>query len=582
MTHVLARLLTVALFVLLGVGFFHPITAMTQDLGRHLVNGQIILQTHTVPKVNFFSYTYPNFPFINHHWLSEVIFQLVFSSVGFNGLLVLAATLAILAFTSIFLYCLKRGPLSGLLYVSPLYLAILSERTDVRPELFSFLFLSLFIVILYKFRERWTKLIFLLPLVELFWVNMHIYFIAGIAVVALFAIDAAISLFLQRSVESKKRFITLFAVLLLSSFAALINPNGLKGALYPFHVFENYGYSIQENQTLWFLWQLSQSQTSLLFAIAVPLLFVSLLLTIKKTRPIDWGLAIFFTYLGFSAVRNTPLFVFATIIPFARSLSLFLTKSNELLTHIARTKSSLVKNSLVFFLLLIVIWQIKTAIDQKGFGFGMETGARNAADFFLSQHIQGPIFNNFDIGSYLDYRFYGVEKVFVDGRPEAYPKEFFQNTYIPMQSDMKKFDDVTSYYHVNSIFFAHTDQTPWATTFLKLLAANKKWKIVYLDDSAIIFLENNDLNKKIIDEFGMDESNIHIRNLDEHNLKSLLRLAIFFDKVGFRDWELSIYQKMLDVNPSYCFALYGSSVLLSQKNDPAAPVYTTKFFQRCK
>ena len=36
-------------------------------------------KTHAIPSINLFSYTFPSFPFINHHWLSEVIFYLSFA-----------------------------------------------------------------------------------------------------------------------------------------------------------------------------------------------------------------------------------------------------------------------------------------------------------------------------------------------------------------------------------------------------------------------------------------------------------------------------------------------------------------------
>src|SRR3990167_274477 len=44
-----------------------------QDLGRHLKLGEIISKSTHIPKINLFSYTNPDFPFINTHWLFEVI-----------------------------------------------------------------------------------------------------------------------------------------------------------------------------------------------------------------------------------------------------------------------------------------------------------------------------------------------------------------------------------------------------------------------------------------------------------------------------------------------------------------------------
>jgi len=51
-----------------------PGISFTEDLGRHLLLGKIILAERAVPQTNLLTYTHPEFPFINHHWLSEKSF----------------------------------------------------------------------------------------------------------------------------------------------------------------------------------------------------------------------------------------------------------------------------------------------------------------------------------------------------------------------------------------------------------------------------------------------------------------------------------------------------------------------------
>src|ERR1700744_4809280 len=58
------------------------------DLGRHLRDGQIIL-SGSAPAIfhqNFYSYTYPHSPFLNHHWLMTVLFYGIWKAAGFAGL----------------------------------------------------------------------------------------------------------------------------------------------------------------------------------------------------------------------------------------------------------------------------------------------------------------------------------------------------------------------------------------------------------------------------------------------------------------------------------------------------------------
>ena len=79
--------LLVLVFALLFVLSIHSFNSIGQDIGRHLKVGEIIWQTNEIPKTNLFSFTEPNSPFTNHHWLSEVIFYHIFNLGGFTSLI---------------------------------------------------------------------------------------------------------------------------------------------------------------------------------------------------------------------------------------------------------------------------------------------------------------------------------------------------------------------------------------------------------------------------------------------------------------------------------------------------------------
>lgn len=556
-------------FLLLLAGFLHPIQSMTQDLGRHILTGKIILQTHAVPKTNLFSYTYPDFPFINHHFGSEVVFALFEQTLGLQSLLFLTVIVVLAAFAIFVRYSYQKN-IFPILIASVLYLPILFERTDVRPEIFSFLFLSIFIVVLYKNRTKFTQLIFILPLVELLWVNMHIYFFVGLAVTLLFLID---SLFTHRKNILNKHNRTLLLVLFLSFLSTLLNPNGLQGALYPFHVFQNYGYSVEENQNVFFLWNYFGGKTTILFFfISAIALFNALLFSFKKSRLIDWLMSFFFTILAILAERNFPLFVFGTFIPFVYTLSSFKLSFPHKYKH--------AKNIAIVIIVVLFIWQAKNITQAKGFGVGIEAGAKNAADFLIQNSIKGPIFNNFDIGSYLEYRLYPAERTFVDGRPEAYPVSFFQEIYIPMQQDPSVFENEDKHYRFNTIFFSHTDQTPWATEFLQQITKNKAWKMVYLDETAIIILKENNTNEQLIQRFILNESSFKLASDLKQN--SLFRLARIFNLIEWKNQEANAYQKILAIDPNSCISLYNLSKILLEQKNPSASIYVNRFQYSCK
>lgn len=561
------------LLLLLLLGFFHPITAFTQDLGRHLLTGELILRTGTVPQTNLFSYTFPDFPFINHHWGSEVIFAMLYHLSGMPGLFALMLILILAAFGLQLFASLKHASPLALVIAGLLSLGILFERTDLRPELFSFLLLSVFITLLYRNRGKATQWVWLLLPLQLLWVNLHIYFAVGLIVIGLFFVDAV----LTHRRDLKAPQIRQLGLLLGGAvLVSLLNPTGVVGFLYPLHVFQNYGYTIEENQTVFLLQSLGFHKPSFPYLFGyVLLLFLSLGVNYKKTKPVDWLLCLTFTYLAFSAVRNFPLLIFATFLPFTFSLTALLKK-----IPVVPWQKQYREYALYGTLLCLFLWQGYLIVHEHPFGYGVTPGAEKAVNFLQQEGIKGPLFNNFDIGSYLIYRRYPQERVFVDGRPEAYPADFFTRVYIPMQQDPAIFKDVSTQYHFNTIFFSHTDQTPWGNTFLEHIVTDPAWAIVYLDDYVIILLKRTSENEPLIQRFGMAREHLHITKA-ENTVDANLRLASFLTKVGWVQEAVPYLEASLKARPDDCQILGILAQIHNQAQNPAGLIYAQRYNKSC-
>jgi hypothetical protein len=149
MEMVVKKLTLVLVFVFLLSITLTTSTDFSQDLGRHLAIGSIILKTGSVPSTNLFSYTNPAFPFTNHHWLSEVLFSLAFSGAGPAGLMILKVACVA---ASVYM-ALRAGRRYGILvssFVSLAFIPLLFERLDVRPELFGYFLFSLCCIFLFR------------------------------------------------------------------------------------------------------------------------------------------------------------------------------------------------------------------------------------------------------------------------------------------------------------------------------------------------------------------------------------------------------------------------------------------------
>ena len=175
-TKFLKILIVVLILVFYSLGLIHQINLTADDLGRHLKNGEIIWQSKNIPQTNFYSYTYPNEPFLNHHWLAGLIFYFIFNLAGFNGLIILKTILLLTAFLIVFYIASKKGSFWLAAIFSLPIIFILNERTDVRPEIFSYFLIALFLYFLLFYGPKpGLKIFWLVPL-QLFWVNTHIYF----------------------------------------------------------------------------------------------------------------------------------------------------------------------------------------------------------------------------------------------------------------------------------------------------------------------------------------------------------------------------------------------------------------------
>ncbi len=571
------KLLLGLFFVLLILYYLHPIPLQgpNVDLGHHLLLGKIITETRNIPTINLLSFTYPNYPFINTHWLSDVIFYLFQTYFGFNGLIFLALGLMTGAFFLVFKTALKHGKILSALLVASVYLQILINRTEVKPELFSLFLLSPFIFILYKFKHKFTKWVFFLIPLEFLWVNLHLYFIVGLGVLSIFTLDAFIT---EKEKWRSKKFQTLFFVTLCSGLATLINPNFIKGVIFPFNFFQNYGFKVIENNNFFKAVIPYGDITFIYIGFSSLALVAGLIIIRKKVSFVDILLSAFFIFLAIFAVRNFSLFVFGTFIPAVKVLSLGL---ETILKRVAKQKAGKVK-AIAFFLVVVIIFSgIFWNFKLHGIGFGIIDNGSEAVSFVNKNNIHGPIYNNYNIGNYLEYKLYPKERVFVDGRPEGYPKEFFEKEYYPAEGSIEGFNKVDKKYNFNVIFYEHKNQTQNANPLLNGLIKSNEWKIVYLNSSIVIFLKNNSQNEKTISKFGLTEKNTTVPgNLS--NSSDYRELSNFYRVVG---WFTPMFQadlKYLQYDPNNCVALRHVAIVMKNTNHPEAPIYITRYTQNCQ
>src|SRR5271170_5827271 len=203
--------------------------------GWHIRNGQLILQTHSITRVDPFSATMSGQRWYAWEWLYDVLIAAIHQVLGLNGVVFYTAAIMAATFVLVFHLAMRRG---GTLPIT-FFLLVLSLGSSAvhflaRPHVLSWLLTVIWFELLDSAAggadsEKYRRL-FWLPVLMLLWVNLHGGFLLGFALLGVYLIGGGIRYF-SRSEERQgirswlKR---LGVVSVLSLLASLVNPYGYK------------------------------------------------------------------------------------------------------------------------------------------------------------------------------------------------------------------------------------------------------------------------------------------------------------------------------------------------------------------
>ena len=455
--------------------------------------GEITLATHHIPEVNLFSWSAENFSIVNHEWLTQVVFYIVFDFFGYSGLLLLKMLLVIGAFGIMYYLALKKYSLFWVSIVGTFCIAVFASRFRVRPELVSYLFMALFYFLFDKFSTtRNIRWLYFLPPIMMLWVNMHIFFGLGLFMIGIFL--------LENFLNTKKFDRKLFVICVISGVATFLNPSGIHGVLLPFTIFQNYNFVVEENHSPFEIFSTTSGfvytllmQVYLFEILAIVTIIGSLFILKKKNimYPLN-GLVN--AILGLKMVRNISLLGIAGFFPLVEIFSGIEKKLGS------EGRKKIIRACFVLCVVVFVSFHIKGLYENKIFSFSFRSYAENGSKFFIENKIEGPIFNNYMIGNHLIFWLYPENHVFVDARPEAYPGDFFDE-YNSMLVDPLYFDQQAEKYKINAVIMGVQDDSNIIRPFMLHLIQSPNWIPVYADGRVTILVNNNRKNKKIIDAF---------------------------------------------------------------------------------
>ena len=104
-----ADLLFVALLLGLSCGALGRILLRDGGTGWHIRNGQLMLQTHSIPRVDPFSATMGGQPWYAWEWLYDLLIAAIHNVLGLNGVVFYTAAVMAATFVLVFHLALRRG-----------------------------------------------------------------------------------------------------------------------------------------------------------------------------------------------------------------------------------------------------------------------------------------------------------------------------------------------------------------------------------------------------------------------------------------------------------------------------------------
>ncbi len=528
------------------------------DLGFHLRGGQWMLQHHSFHRFDVFTYTVTNHEYIAMYWLFQIGLFVVYLATGYAGLTIINALLILLVFAILF-WRMKDGGIGPGPAVFGLFLAamIMELRFGVRPEIASWLLMSLMFWVLEEFSRSGRRILFFLPVIQFAWVNAHGLFILGWIAVGAYTVG----FFVHDRAKFKKLIPWSLATILVS----FVNPYGVRGIAFPFYLFTRLQASNIFRDAITELTPPLSSKARFLmpdmplylfygFAAASVLLVLA---TVRRRRVQELVITGSFLYLSVTAVRNIPLFIIACLPIIIRSgqdlASILRTRFRSLMPGpvIHRILAYALTTVCLLFSMRVVTNAFYAERGGGHFGLGLDPNIHpvGAADFINRHHLTGRILNDLNHGSWLIWQV--KQPVFIDGRLEVMKENFFSEYYRSYSSG--GLTALIVRYQPDLVIFDHS--YPEAALWDIDLKTNPEWRLVYADAISALWLRNGYADE--LPRFDFRDA-IAAQELDPSIGHDAWRVLNKPRPNRFRTWLAGFYRHQEAPTPLYRLGLYAA------------------------
>jgi hypothetical protein len=445
------------------------------DLFARLIVGKHFFETGWISYQDFLSYT-PTHLWYDHEWGASVIFYFFFKCLGNCGLILIQAlTMFFTTFFVIKTPQLQKHSYPTLLLPSSIFLLMFLHLnpTIVRCHMFSFMFFAILLYILEKTRKSNSNLIWFTPLLFVLWNNIHGGVVSGIGIVFIYMICE----FIQR--KKWRQFLYVFVI---SLPLLAINPYGADYLNFLFSANTKNRSFITE---WWFVF--AKRHVVYYYPAFCLGIFTSVVAFYNLVRNKNFDLTklvllLVTTVLGLMHVKLLSL---SLIVVF----SLFY---NDIIRLFNRQYLRFWESLSYYALIISSIFLILT-VEPYTPKVNFLRFPTKEVEFIKLNNIKGNLVTSFGLGSYVSYKLYPQNLIYMDGRyEEVYYDREFENL-VNFENLNENWKDLLKLYPNEIIMF---DKKAPANEFLM---KDNNWNLIYVGPLCSIFVKSNSAKKNYIE-----------------------------------------------------------------------------------
>ncbi|MBZ5705967.1 MAG: hypothetical protein LAN63_11475 [Acidobacteriia bacterium] len=518
-SHFQQRLFLALGLIALLYAFLAGLRTVTDfDLGWQLATGRWVAQHHQIPSTDVFSYTAQGQP-----WIYPVGSGLVFYAAYLLGGWALLSWLGAAVCTGTAALLLRRGSvITAALAI--LVIPRIALHTTPRADMFTVLLFAWFLTLLWEHHETGGARLWLLPVLMIAWVNLHLGFAAGLALLGGYALIEALELlWRERRHAAAERLRRAWPWLVATIGATLVNPWGwgvYRALLRQNAAMAEHSQWIIEWAPARLSWTLVTSGLSfrnpggafylmlLIAAVAVPL---ALLRRQLGAAMLLGGAAL----LSVRHIRFQALFAVVVVIVAGAVLTAALSSIQSRLGD-ARLRSMLAIGATVVVALLACVRSFDLVTDRSylgttelgSFGTGLSWWfPEGAAAFIERENIPVQIFNSYNEGGYLSWRLGPKYRDYIDGRAIPFGPDLFQRngTLLLTPPNSPEWQSEAERYGISAMIVPLARYN--ALQFFPVLrqfCASDAWRPVYLDEVSAVFVRVTPQTEKLIQRLQID------------------------------------------------------------------------------